>query len=530
MSTPGSSVGVERIDPSAGVAPTTRSRLTRPAVTLPIVIVVLAAVMAVVLVHRGANGPGAGEAIVQVDGTARLVRADGSAATVTGSVRLEPKDRIALRTGTATFELARGVRYEGRGRFGREAGTELEMGLVPTLEAGPLLVTAGAGATRLRSSSAAARIDAGAIVRLERSYALRLSTYQGRAVVDSAGAERGVPALHSVDAVGDGELSGLAPLRYDAGDRWDRRYLANAIYLDGQLAPLRRGIEAANLAPAALVEAVRSKVADRPSMASLGRMVAGRTVDADLAIGVAAVGSSRGSGDFAGRFDRAFRFHDDGAPWGLVAVGLGADPAQVLAALRAGLDTRAIGVAFATGRSGSGSTTGSVGALGADGSTVAGAGVPTTPRLPGAPGPVEPGDPPAGPGGTAGSVSGVPGVPGATVPGVPVAPAPGVPGVAVPGVPGVTSPPVRVPPVRIPPVTLPPVALPPVLVPPIGVPLPGGSKVTVPQVTTPPILRPVLGGVNGTVGGVTGTVNGVTGGLTGPVRGPVGDLGGLLGR
>ncbi len=499
-----------------------RSRFTRPAVTLPVVVVLLAAVLAVVLIDRDPGGPGAGEAIVQVNGTARVVRANGVAAAVTGSVRLEPGDRIALRTGTATFELAKGVRYEGRGRAGKAAGTDLEMGLTPSLDAGSLLVTTGAEATALRSSVADVRLNPGAAVRLVRSYAVRLSTYRGEAVLDSAGAQRKVPGLRSADAVGDGELTGLEPIRYDAADRWDRRYLANAVYLDGQLGPLRRGIEAANVPAAALLDAVRTIVVDRPSTTAVDALVGDRGLDVELAIGVAVAGSSRGGVPLARRLDRAFTFHDDGAPWGLVAMDLGADPTSVLAALRRALDGRDVAIALASARSGPSGT------VATDGSTASGAAGTTGPGAVGTnPGAsattVSGGGSATGPGGPGGvNVPGV-NVPGVSVPGV------NVPGVNVPGinVPGITLPGVTVPPINLPPVT---VTLPPILVPPLSIPLPGGSTITTPPVTTPPILGPVLGGVNGTVGGLSGAANGATGGLTGTVNGTVGGLGGLLGR
>jgi len=273
--------------------PRTRwARWTAPGVTLPVVVAVLAITLAVVLVDRGEQGPGVGEAIVEVSGRAQVQRAGHTRAeAVTGRTRLEPGDRFDLRTGIARFELADGLRYEGMGHSSDAAGTSLVMGFEPVLRSGRLLVEAASGAASIRAGSARVRVSPRSTARLSRSYAVRLGAYRGSAELSWAGRARKVGAFRSAEGAGPGEVGPARPLAYDADDRWDRRFLGDAIYLDGQLAPLVKGIEASGIAAPALVDAIRRQLPRSPSAAVVARLIGGAPRRVDVGIGLAVVGA-----------------------------------------------------------------------------------------------------------------------------------------------------------------------------------------------------------------------------------------------
>ena len=482
-------VDIEDLEPLE-VADHQRGRwFTRPAVILPVVTAVLAGVLVIGLAEWGGTaGPGAGEAIVTVHGSAFVDRADGTSATVTDSVRLHPGDRIDIRTGRADFELAAGVRFEGLARSGtagsKVADTSLEMALVPTLRSGHLLVRAPS-ATEIHAGIADVAVPAGSVARITRSYAVTVGAYRGPATITSAGQHVRVPALRSAEAAATGDLGRIHPLDVGTG-RWDRRYLAPALTLDRELGPLARGMRADGVDPKDLLDAVRLTVPSHPGAATVTRLVHRRSPRLDDGIGLAVVGSGQ-KGTFAHRWARAVAFHDAGATWGLVAMDIGAAPTDVAGALRDAIDGKALsGSVDRTGGSdGNGSSNGS----GADGTgrggstdgtatdgngTATGSGTGTGGTGTGS------GGTGTGTGGT-GTGTGTGGT-GVTVPGVTV------PGVTVPGitVPGITVP---------------------------GITVPGTAPAVpaIPGVTTPTI--PLVTVVTGVVGGVTGVLGTVLPGL-----------------
>lgn len=448
------------------------SSLTKPSRTLPIVAAVLALTVGLVVAGTRDDGPGPGEAIVEVDGLARVVDAEGEAREVSGRTRLGPGDRFTLERGTARFELADEVRYEALGPSGDEAGTELEMALQPRLRTGRLLVSAPSGTT-VRSGSGTVSLGVGSVARVTQTLAARVDVFRGRAELATAGLAEPVGPLRSAEVVAEGEIGRTRPLTYVDTDPWDRRLLAPAFALDRSLGPLVAGLRTARVDPVALTERVREQV-DAPGAAELAPLLAARRGGLDGVVALAVVGSGE-RGDFDQRWARGVRFHDAGAPWGLVAMDLRADPDAVVDALTGAVDE------------GDGAPTGGeelAGAVPDPDGAVAGAEADGTATDPAAP------DAGAGAEVLDGTEDAIP----------PATPAPVV---TVPG----TATPITTPPVTVPSAPLPPV--------------------TVPVVTTVvDALDDVTGGV---VTDLTDTVGGVLAPVTGPLTGGGGLLGGVTG-
>jgi hypothetical protein len=154
--------------------------------------------------------------------------------------------------------------------------------------------------------------------------------------VDTAGTIRALHALRRVDVPALGEVTGVQPIRFRADDPWDRRYLAEAITLDGRLAEIlpglmrsasRHGGDAQGLA------AMLGRVDGMPSGRQLARLVDPDRPLEDVLLG-ATIASLADGGPYEARWSAALRFRDAGATWGLVAMDRGVSAEAVLDALR----------------------------------------------------------------------------------------------------------------------------------------------------------------------------------------------------
>lgn len=448
----------------------------------------------------GGGGPGPGEARLDVSGTAVVTTADGQRRTVRDDrTDVGPGDEVEVTAGTTRFEMADGVRLEGRAGpagDGRE-GTTVTMAIAPRLVAGQLLAIAPrplevrAGDTRVMVRPAS-RDDG--VARLDQRIGLAVGSYAGAVTVASAGRDADVPDLRRIDVAAPGAVGDTPqPLRYDPADPWDRRYLADALAIDAQLAPLLAGAGAradAFLDADALAAAVGLDSA-RGLPTRVGELDDGADALVLAAIAAAADGRSVGPA-----WDAAAAFHADGAPWGLVGLDQGARAERVLALVRGALDTLDLSDAApvgaeterpsadaASGTDADPAATPTDAAATPDGSA-AGPGA-TTPGTT----PTAPGTDPTDPGGGGGSTPALPAVPAPTVPGVPSVPTP-------------TLPPVTTPPISTPPISTPPIAgLPPITVPPIVVP-----PITVPPLPVVDDVVDVVGGIIGGLGTGLGTV------------------------
>jgi hypothetical protein len=461
----------------------------------------------------GGSGPGAGEARVLVDGVAVVTAADGATTTVRDDrVDVGPGDQVAVREGRATFEMAGDVRLEGRGRHDGRDGTTVEMAVAPRLVTGALLAVApspleieAGGATVSIGPSGATE----GAVRLDRRLGLGVGTYRGRVAVETAGRRAEVPRYRRIEVAAPGALgpSGL-PLRYEADDSWDRRFLGDALVIDTQIAPLLASLGPAERDSFLDAATLRRAMPGLPS----GGGLADRLADVDDggdALVLAAIAGAVPERSFATAWDQAVAFQADGAPWGLAAIDQGARSSEVLPMLRAALDTVDLQAPTATDDDDD-ATGAEADADGADptdpatdpAAAAGGAGA----AGPGgeAPDPSDPTGPTTVPSGGGGS--GTPGGPLPTVPGIP--PPPSVPTPTTPNVPEVVEG--------------------------VGGAVGGavdgvtdGIDAVVPGAGE--IVDGVVGGVGGLVGGVGDAVAGAGEAAGGAVGGIVGGLGGAVG-
>ena len=365
----------------------------------------LAIVAVVALVPDwGRAGPAPGEALVSVDGSARVERADGTVERRVGGGTADGPAETTLRQGDG-FDLVTGradLQLNGSIRMQARPGTSLVMGRTPELRTGDLLVT-GAEPTSVSSGRTRVRLDGSSsrsvAARLARTAGLSVGLYRGTARIDSAGVAATVHRLRRIEVPALGELTEAQPVRYDTTDPWDQRYLVDAISLDQQLTRLLPGFMASagpDVGRAANLAALLDPIARMPSRRELARLVDPDRPADDVLVGATISGLDRG-GSYADRWRAVFRFRDAGATWGLVAMDRGVGPKLVLDALgqvfeaedldfedQAGVpgDPVIDETEDGTGDSGAGAG-GSDGAQGGGGSSGGGSdGGPVTPTLP----------------------------------------------------------------------------------------------------------------------------------------------------
>ncbi|MBI2708575.1 MAG: hypothetical protein HYX34_02630 [Actinobacteria bacterium] len=302
--------------------------------------VAVVALVALVPVLR-ARGLGPGEARVVVAGRARVTPAGGPPRIVTGTTMLRPGDRFEQLEGTARFELAGKAGLETRtGRAGSRAGTVVVMAAAPRLVIGDLLATTRG---RLRVDAGDALVDLRATedreagLRASRVSGLQVALYAGTASVDSAGARRDLRALRRVDVAAPGDVSRqTAALRYRTSDRWDRRFLADAMALDGQLAPIVAGYAASGGPDPRVPSELRGLIPGLPADAELRPLLRPSAPEGDVLVAAAIARLSPERFTVAWR--RATAFRRAGATWGLVALDRGVTPRALLLLLARSLD------------------------------------------------------------------------------------------------------------------------------------------------------------------------------------------------
>ncbi|MDQ4097434.1 MAG: hypothetical protein M3144_06165 [Actinomycetota bacterium] len=277
---------------------------------------------------------------LEVSGRAEVDTADSGKQTVTGSRTLRNGEQVTLVDGTATLNLGSGRQLELR------KGTVLRLALLPAatgrteprgeLVSGDVLVVAtGEGATVVAGDTTIT-VPTGA-ARVSRDLSLVVAVYEGAASVDSAGSVAAVPALRQVTVPAPGLPSRRTPLAFSPGDSWDQRYLGDAMELGNQLVSRSRGFTG-QLSPgdgttADFYRRILPVLADQPFDDSL--------VSPDRPPGETLVGAAitvEGTrGEFRNRWESVFSFHDEGAPWGLVALAQGVSSGPLLSTLDAAI-------------------------------------------------------------------------------------------------------------------------------------------------------------------------------------------------
>ena len=283
---------------------------------------VLAALAVAALAPVGCSdgGPGEGEARLAVDGRAVVERADGQRDVVHDDADLGPGDRVELVEGTGTLALKGGTRLELRAGVADAAASMVRMAKVPEVEAGDVLVSTPGKAT-LRAAGTTFVVDDGA-AQVSRALGVGVAVYDAEVRLDSAGQERAVPALREMRVPALGRPPQVPkPLAYDDHDPWDRRFLGAAIDLGDRLEALAQGYTS-NLRPGEgrSVGFFRMVL---PGLDGEPRFSAD-LIDLDRPPGETLVGAAITDmgrrGDFAERWESVFRFRDQGARWGLVAL------------------------------------------------------------------------------------------------------------------------------------------------------------------------------------------------------------------
>ena len=264
------------------------------------------------------DGPGAGEARLEVDGLA-VVERDGDRKVIDDGTDLRPGDRVEVTEGVGRLVLRDGVRMEMRAGLDGADHSALLMGEIPVLEAGDLLVAAPER-TAVEAAGTTVGIVGGA-ARMSRQLGVGVAAYDATIQLDSAGQEREVPALREMQVPALGRPPRAPrPLTYDPTDPWDLRLLGDAIALGERLEDLA-GSYTRNLTPGqgrtpGFFRAVLPGLADEPDLDDL--------LEPDRPAGETLVGAAisdlGGRGTFPARWSSVFGFRDEGAEWGLVAL------------------------------------------------------------------------------------------------------------------------------------------------------------------------------------------------------------------
>jgi hypothetical protein len=304
------------------------------------------------------DGPDEGEARLEVDGTATIERQDGGRETVTDDADVATGDTVTLTEGTGTLELGDDAVLEVRAARGDGQDSVLVVGPVPVLEAGDLLVTAPDG---FEVSAAETRLSVeGGSARLRHTADVEAAAYDTTVRLDSAGQERTIPALREMQVPALGlPPEQPRPLRYDASDPWDRRFLGEAIDLGERLEALAAGytqnVDADEARSPSFYKEVLPGLVDEPEFTI-------DLLDRDRAPGETLVGAAITDlgkrGTFAQRWGSVFAFRDQGAAWGLVALDQGVDRGPLLGAVNDAVEDSplALGPTSPSRRPGSGTT------------------------------------------------------------------------------------------------------------------------------------------------------------------------------
>jgi hypothetical protein len=266
-----------------------------------------------------------------VAGQADVTRPGEDRREVTGARDVRVGDRVLVRQGTAEIRLPEDQRLELR----PGSDVELQSGsgrgrAKPALMAGDLLVMSGP--TALVVGAPGADVTVTGVARMSRGVALLVATYQGSVVVASAGRSITAPALRQAAVSAAGAFPPRpSPLELSAADPWDQRFLSDAIELSNQLAARSQGFSA-QLAgtdgrTAGYFRTLFPRLGAEPAFDA--SLVNPSRPPGDTLVG-AAITLQGTRGGFAERWAAVFAFHDDGAPWGLVALDQGVSGVSLL--------------------------------------------------------------------------------------------------------------------------------------------------------------------------------------------------------
>jgi hypothetical protein len=264
-------------------------------------------------------------------------------------------DRVRVRQGTAQIRLADGQNLELR------LGSDVELDAAgatggahakPVLMDGDFLVTSGDAPFALSTTGADLAVTGAA--RVSRGVALLVATYQGSAVLSSANNTLTVPALRQAALQAAGPFpTRVVPLEPSTSDAWDQRFLSDAIELGNQLAARSQGftaqLGATDGRTATFFKGLFPRLAAEPAFDA--SLVSPSRPPGDTLVG-AAITLEGTRGAFADRWRAVFGFHDEGAPWGLVALDQGVNRVPLLQSVEGAISNAP--ATFAQGSPGTG--------------------------------------------------------------------------------------------------------------------------------------------------------------------------------
>jgi hypothetical protein len=248
-----------------------------------------------------------------LEGEAQLIR-DGRRTSVTSEVDVATGDRILLAQGIAELRLIEGRLFEIE-----DAEVEITGNSEVMLSSGRLLADLSA-AGRVDFEDAAAFADKGRF-RVDRGLGTRVGVYSEGASVTGDGVELDLPLYREAVVAGGVIPAAPSPLQISSSDRWDRRFLEDALELDARLINFGRGLEA-QLGALAGLPFFRQVLPGDLGIGFLEPFLGSRR--SDLLIGLMIALEAGGPGDLPESFSRIFDLWSRGASWGLIAVEFGA--------------------------------------------------------------------------------------------------------------------------------------------------------------------------------------------------------------
>lgn len=287
------------------------------------------------------DGPGEGEARLDVDGMVDVERADGDREQIDDGTTLRAGDRVTVTDGVALMRLAGGSVLELRKGFGDAASSMVLMARRPVLEAGEVLVTTP-DRVSLEADGTDVQVTDGA-ARVNRDFGMSVAAYDADVDLDSAGVLAEVPALRQMVVPDLGRPpQNPRPITYDPQDTWDLRFLGAAMDLGNRLEDLAQGLT--NTLPdgqgrtPGFFKLVLPGLEDEAAFdAELLEPHLDREPGQTL-IG-AAISDLGERSDFVTRWNQVFDFHDAGAAWGIVALDQAVRSAPLVGSVEEALDT-----------------------------------------------------------------------------------------------------------------------------------------------------------------------------------------------
>jgi hypothetical protein len=245
-----------------------------------------------------------------VQGTAHIESGSGTR-KVDGSDKVAVGNRILLSDkGVAELTLADGVVFElsgARVTVDSRRQLRLDRGKALAVAAGPVVVKSGP--ISVLSNAGTFRVD--------RTLSTRVAVYDKKVRIDGPGSVLPVDTYYEAVVPAGILPRSTTPLQIDPSDRWDVRFLKDAIDVDARLANLSRGLEA-QLAAGSGPEFYRRVLPTGFQVGLLSPLASSRKTDVLIGSLIAYEAGKKGK-DASPVLDEVFGMWHQGASWGLVA-------------------------------------------------------------------------------------------------------------------------------------------------------------------------------------------------------------------